>query len=254
METQRFTGKVVFVTGAGSGIGRATATLFAGEGARVYGADVDRDGLATTLAGIRDAGGTADGRPCDVAEMAAVQAAVDGAVAAFGGIDVLCNVAGIGGFKRFEELTEEDWNRTFAVNVTGMFHTVRAALPHLLAPPPGCVVNVGSTASLRGNAYASQYAASKAAVLLFTRSLALEFASRDLRFNCVCPGGVRTPLGRHFLRRDDFEPHLIDYQAPPKSGHFADPIDVARIIAFLASDEARMINGAALTVDGGTLA
>jgi meso-butanediol dehydrogenase/(S,S)-butanediol dehydrogenase/diacetyl reductase len=254
MGTQRFAGKVVFVTGAASGIGRATATLFAEEGAKVYAVDVDRDGLSRTLVGIRETSGTADGRPCDVADMAAVQAAVDAAVAAFGGLDVLCNVAGIGCFKRFEELTEEDWNRTFAVNVTGMFHTVRAALPHLLTPPAGSVVNVGSTASLRGNAYASQYAASKAAVLLFTRSLALEFATRDLRFNCVCPGGVKTPLGRHFLRREDFEQHVIDYQAPPKLGHFADPIDIARIIAFLASDDARMINGAALTADGGTLA
>jgi meso-butanediol dehydrogenase/(S,S)-butanediol dehydrogenase/diacetyl reductase len=254
MEAQRFAGKVVFVTGAGSGIGRATATLFADEGARVHAVDIDRDGLSQTLAGIRDAGGTADGGPCDVADMEAVQRAIHAAVAAFGRLDVLCNVAGIGGFKRFEELSLDDWNRTFAVNVNGMFHTVRAALPHLLAPPAGCVVNVGSTASLRGNAYASQYAASKAAVLMFTRSRALEFASRDLRFNCVCPGGVKTPLGRHFLRRDDFEAHLIDYQAPPKLGHFADPIDIARLIAFLASDEARMINGAALVADGGTLA
>jgi NAD(P)-dependent dehydrogenase (short-subunit alcohol dehydrogenase family) len=254
MGTQRFAGKVVFVTGAGSGIGRATAGLFADEGAKVYAVDIDRDGLSTTLAGIREAGGRADGQPCDVADMDAVQAAVDAAVKAFGGLDVLCNVAGIGGFKRFEELSLDDWNRTFGVNVTGMFHTVRAALPHLLADPVGCVVNVGSTSSLRGTAYASQYAASKAAVLNFTRSLALEFATRDLRFNCVCPGGVKTPLGRHFLRREDFEGHIIDYQAPPKAGHFADPIDIARIIAFLASDEARMINGAALTADGGTLA
>jgi meso-butanediol dehydrogenase/(S,S)-butanediol dehydrogenase/diacetyl reductase len=254
MGTQRFAGKVVFVTGAASGIGRATAELFADEGAKVYAVDVDRDGLSQTLAAIRDANGTAAGQHCDVADMASVQEAVDAGVAAFGGLDVLCNVAGIGGFKRFEELSLDDWNRTFAVNVTGMFHTVRAALPHLLADPVGCVVNVGSTSSLRGTAYASQYAASKAAVLNFTRSLALEFASRDLRFNCVCPGGVKTPLGRHFLRREDFESHLIDYQAPPKFGHFADPIDIARIIAFLASAEARMINGAALTADGGTLA
>src|SRR5215475_13713794 len=252
--TKRFLDKVAFVTGAASGIGRATAVLLANEGAKVFAVDVDRDGLHATLTQIEEVGGIADGRPCDVADMASVKDAVDAAVAAFGGLDVLCNVAGIGGFKRFEELTEEDWNRTFAVNVTGMFHTVRAALPHLLADPVGCVVNVGSTSSLRGTAYASQYAASKAAVLNFTRSLALEFASRDLRFNCVCPGGVKTPLGRHFLRREDYEQHLIDYQAPPKAGHFADPIDIARIIAFLASDDARMINGAALTADGGTLA
>jgi len=254
MATRRFDGKVVFVTGGGSGIGRATATLFAEEGAQVFAVDVERDGLHETLAGIEQAGGAAKGQPCDVADMASVQAAVDAAVAAFGGLDVLCNVAGIGGFKRFEEWSEGEWNRTFAVNVTGTFNTVRAALPHLLAEPSGCVVNVASTASLRGTAYAAPYASSKAALLNLTRTLALEFATRDLRFNCVCPGGVRTPLGRHFLRREDFEMHLIDYNAPPKYTNFADPIDIARIIAFLASDDARMINGAALTADGGTLA
>jgi meso-butanediol dehydrogenase/(S,S)-butanediol dehydrogenase/diacetyl reductase len=252
--TKRFLDKVAFVTGAASGIGRATAVLLADEGAKVFAVDVDRDGLHATLAQIEEAGGAADGRPCDVADMASVKEAVDAAAAKLGGLDVLCNIAGIGSFKRFEELTEEDWNRTFAVNVTGMFHTVRAALPHLLATTPGCVVNVGSTASLRGNAYAAHYSASKAAVLLLTRSLALEFADRDLRFNCVCPGGVKTPLVRNFMRRADFDPHLVDYQAPPKTGHFADPIDIARIIAFLASDDARMVNGATLTADGGTLA
>ncbi len=254
MATRRFEGKAVFVTGGGSGIGRATATLFADEGARVFAVDVDRDGLHETLAGIEQAGGTANGQLCDVADVASVRAAVDAAVTAFGGLDVLCNVAGIGGFKRFEEWSDEEWARTFAVNVTGTFNTVRAALPHLLAEPPGCVVNVASTASLRGTAYAAPYASSKAALLNLTRTLALEFATRDLRFNCVCPGGVRTPLGRHFLRRADFEMHLIDYNAPPKYTNFADPIDIARIIAFLASDDARMINGAALTADGGTLA
>jgi NAD(P)-dependent dehydrogenase (short-subunit alcohol dehydrogenase family) len=250
----RFTGRVAFVTGAGSGIGRATAATFAAEGARVYAVDVNRDGLAETVTSIRAAGGQADGSHCDVADPASVQNAVDAAVAAFGGLNILVNVAGIGGFARFEELELAEWQRTLAVNMTGAFNTTKAALPHLLKPPAGNVVNVASTSALRGVAYAPHYAASKAGLLNLTRSLALEFATRDLRFNCVCPGGVRTPLGRFFLRRDDFEPHLIDYAAPPKPGNFADPSDIAGIIAFLASDDARMINGAALTADGGTLA
>src|SRR5262249_16664194 len=163
-----------------------------------YAVDVDRDGLHATLAAIEQAGGIAQGQPCDVADMTSVQASVDAAVGAFGGIGVLCNIAGIGGFHPFPELPPPPLppppppplptgTRPCWVTVTRMFPPVPAALPHLLADPVGCVVNVGSTSSLRGTAYASQYAASKAAVLNFTRSLALEFASRDLRFNCVCP-------------------------------------------------------------------
>ncbi len=251
---ERFAGRVAFVTGAGSGIGRATASLLAGEGARVFAVDVNRDGLSETVGSIRAAGGQADGTHCDVTDPASVQSAVERTVAAFGGLNVLVNVAGIGGFLRFEELELADWQRTLAVNMTGAFITTKAALPHLLTPPAGNVVNVASTSALRGVAYAPHYAASKAGLLNLTRSLALEFATRDLRFNCVCPGGVRTPLGRFFIRREDFEAHLIDYASPPKPGNFADPVDIARIIAFLASDDARMINGAALTADGGTLA
>ena len=252
---ERFVDKSVFVTGAGSGIGRATARLFADEGARVFAVDVNGDGLLATIDQIRKDDGTAEGGVCDVADMAAVAAAIGNAVKTFGGLDVLVNVAGIGRFARFEEIDEAEFRRTVDVNLGGVFRTVKAALPHLLARCPGAnVVNVGSTASLRGNAYAAPYSASKGAVALLTRSLALEFADRDLRVNCVCPGGVKTPLGRFFLRREDFDQHLIDYQAPPKAGHFADPEDIAGIIAFLASDAARMVNGVTLLADGGTLA
>ena len=138
------------------------------------------------------------------------------------------------------------------MNLTGPFHTTRFALPHLLKPPVGAVVNIASTAGIRGTAYAAAYAASKAGLVNFTKTLALEFASRDLRFNCICPGGVRTPLiAKMFVRRDDLEQNLINYSAPPKIGNLADPIDIARLIAFLASDDARMVNGVALLADGG---
>jgi NAD(P)-dependent dehydrogenase (short-subunit alcohol dehydrogenase family) len=169
----RFRERVVFVTGAGSGIGRATAGLFAGEGAKVFGVDVDRDCLAETIADIRKAGGTAEGTHCDVADVAAVDAAVARCVEAFGGLNVLLNIAGIGGFSRFEEIDEATWQRTLAVNLTGPFHTTKAALPHLLKAPVGNVVNVASTAGVRGTAYAAAYAASKAGLLNFTKTLAL---------------------------------------------------------------------------------
>jgi NAD(P)-dependent dehydrogenase (short-subunit alcohol dehydrogenase family) len=253
--TRRFVERAVFVTGAGSGIGRATAGLFAAEGAKVFAVDVDRDCLAEAITEMRNAGGTAEGTHCDVADGAAVERAVAACVETFGGVNVLLNVAGIGGFQRFEELDEATWTRTLAVNLTGPFHTIRAALPHLLKPPVGTVVSVASTAGMRGTAYAAAYAASKAGLVNFTKTLALEFASRDLRFNCICPGGVRTPLiAKMFARRDDLEQHLIDYSAPPKRGNLADAIDIARLIAFLASDDARMVNGVALLADGGALA
>lgn len=251
----RFAGRIAFVTGAGSGIGRATAGLFASEGAKIFAVDVDRDCLSEAIAELRKGGGAAEGTHCDVADAAAVERAVAGCVEAFGGLNLLLNVAGIGGFQRFEELDEATWTRTLAVNLTGPFHTTRAALPHLLKPPVGAVVNVASTAGIRGTAYAAAYAASKAGLVNFTKTLALEFASRDLRFNCICPGGVRTPLiAKMFVRRDDLEQNLINYSAPPKIGNLADPIDIGRLIAFLASDDARMVNGVALLADGGALA
>jgi NAD(P)-dependent dehydrogenase (short-subunit alcohol dehydrogenase family) len=250
----RFRDRIAFVTGAGSGIGRATAGLFAAEGAKVFAVDVDRDCLAEAIAEIRKAGGAADGTHCDVANAGAVEAAVARCVETFGGLNVLLNVAGVGGFSRFEEIDETTWRRTLDVNLTGPFHAIKAALPHLLKPPVGNVVNVASTAGMRGTAYAAAYGASKAGLLNLTKTLALEFATRDLRFNCICPGGVRTPLiAKMFARRDDLEQHLINYSMSPKQD-LADPEDVARVIAFLASDDARTVNGVGLLADGGALA
>src|SRR6058998_77127 len=248
MSTGRFTDRVLFITGAGSGLARATAKLFAAEGAKVFAVDVNPDGLAETILAIRLAGGTAEGGRCDVADMASVRESVERAASVFGGLNVLVNAAGGGRSARLEEIDEAEWARVLAVNLTGAFNTVKAALPHLLAAR-GNIVNVASSAAMRGQAYAAHYAASKAGLLNFTRAIALEFASRGLRANCVCPGGVKTPLIRHFIPRDDFEKSLVAYYSPPISHQMGEPTDIAHVIAFLASDDARMINGAALVAD-----
>lgn len=249
----RFDGKRVFITGAGSGLARASAKAFAAEGARVFAVDVNEPGVAETIAAIRQAGGTADGGLCDVSQMASVRSAVERAVAAFGGLEILVNAAGVGKAARLEEIDEELWNRTIGVNLNGAFHTVKCAMPHLLATK-GNIVNVASTAALRGQAYAAQYCASKAGLLNFTRSIALEFISRGVRANCLCPAGMNTPFVQPFMPREDFERSLVMYYSPPVPHLMTDPEDMARPLLFLASDEAFMINGAAFVADWGTLA
>src|SRR3989442_11018560 len=253
MSTGRFRDRVLFITGPGSGLAGATAKLFAAEGAKVFAVDVNPDGLAETILAIRLAGGTAEGGRCDVADMASVRDSVERAASVFGGLHVLVNAAGVGRSARLEEIDAAEWARVLAVNLTGPFNTVKAALPHLLAGR-GAVVNVASSAGMRGQAYAAHYAASKAGLVNFTRSIALEFASRGLRINCLAPAGIRSPLIQHFLPRDDFEKSLVAYYSPPVPHRLAEPEDMAKAIAYLASEDAKMVIGAVLVADWGTLA
>ena len=192
--TTRFSGQVAIVTGAGSGIGRATAQRFAAEGAAVVCLDLDADGAAATAAllGERSVAVT-----CDVSDAASVEAAVDAAVTTFGGVDVLANVAGTGGSVVFDDLDLVQWNRTLAVNLTGPFLTTSTVLGHL-EQRGGCIVNVASVAGLTGIAFAAAYAASKGGLVALSRALALELSDRAVRVRCVCPAGVDTPMVERF--------------------------------------------------------
>lgn len=252
--TARFAGKVALVTGAGSGIGKATAERLASDGAAVAILDVAAEGVRETSRAIENQGARCVGLVADVTSESDVASAVARTAEAFGGIDILVNAAGIGRAVRFEHLTVDEWDRVLRVNLFGPFLVTRAALPRMLGRPGANIVNVASIAALRGQAYNTAYCASKAGLLNFTRALALEFATRGLRANCVCPGGVKTPLVKHFVLASDMESHLLAYAMPPVPGKWGQPADVAAAIAFLASEEAHMINGAALVVDFGVLA
>lgn len=245
---ERFGGKHALVTGAASGIGRATAERLAAEGARVFCADLDEQRLAETADVIRAAGGSVATGRLDVSNAQECRRCVEAALAELGRLDVLCNVAGIGIYSHATELSEEQWERVIGVNLSGSFYMSQAAIPHLIETG-GNIVNVASTAGLVGVAYAAAYCASKGGVVLLTRSLAVEFAHRGIRVNCVCPGGVDTPLIRNFTLPEGAKMELFQRMqslGPP----LAKPEEIAASIAYLASDEARFVNGTALAIDG----
>lgn len=232
--------RVVVVTGAGSGIGAATAAAFVELGDRVVGLDV---------AGTAPPG--AELVTCDVTDRAAVTAAIDGA-AVDGRIDVLANVAGIPQFGRLETITEDVWDRTLAVDLKGPFLTIQAALPYLRAAR-GSVVNIASVAGRIPNPYVAAYAAAKGGLVHLSRSLAMELAPDGVRVNCVCPGGVDTPLVAEVAKSypSDLHPRLTDRMNPLLDGtSFMPPSEVAASIVYLSSAAAGYISGAVLALDG----
>jgi len=245
---QRFTDKVVFVTGASSGLGAATALRFAREGAQVFGIGRNEAGLAALRDQVAQCGGSVRTMVVDIAEPAQCRAAIAACVEALGGLDVLVNAAGRHAFRVTAQVTEEQWFEDLAVNLNGPFFLCQAALPQLLARR-GNIVNVASIAAQQGQPYSAAYCSAKHGLLGLTRSLAMEFMKTELRVNAVCPGGMDTPQVRNieFPPEADFE--LVMRSAGVRGMMDAD--EVAAVITFLASAEASAIHGAVYLVDGG---
>jgi NAD(P)-dependent dehydrogenase (short-subunit alcohol dehydrogenase family) len=246
-------GRAVLVTGAASGIGRATVEALAGEGARVVAADVDAEGGNAVAAALRDGGADVRFVAADVADEAAVAAVVAEAVGAFGRLDAAANCAGVGGgHGETHDYPVDVWDRIMNINLRGTWLSLRAELPAILAHGDGgAIVNVSSTLGLRGAPMASAYSASKHGVLGLTRTAAIEYAQRRIRVNAVCPGAIDTPMmDETFARFPGFREALTAFVP---TGRMGTPAEVATAIVWLLSDAASFVTGEALTVEGGLL-
>lgn len=244
----RIEAKTALITGAGTGIGRATALLFAREGARIVLVGRRAHPLEETATAIRAAGGTAVIHPADLKDDRAIRAAVATAVDSFGGLDILVNNAGWSPpWTPIHETTDEVWDEVFEANLKGAFRAIRAALPQIVVRR-GAIVNVASISALKASNSVASYSAAKAGLIALTRCIAAEYGGQGLRCNCIVPSWVETPMTATFLqdattRADVYRRHALQRVATPD--------EIARSILYLVSDDATFVTGAVHAVDGG---
>lgn len=248
--SRRFEGKVVAITGAASGIGKATAERFAAEGALLALCDLHDDGLAQIAERVETPDTKSFVRTVDVSNATAITNFIEDAVGFFGRLDVLVNNAGIGCFGHVDEITPDQWRRTMAVDLDAVFFGSRAALPYL-RETNGCIVNTASISGLFADPGLAAYNVAKAGVVSLTRNMAVDHAKEGIRVNCICPGGVGTAMLKAHMRDADI---MAEYERLVPMGRVGTAEEMAAGIAFLASEDASYITGTTLTVDGGVTA
>lgn len=249
-------GKIAVVTGGGSGIGQAIATVFARQGAQVFVLDLDADAAKATAAAVTAAGGTAHAVACDVSDAAAVTSTFDEIIRRAGRLDILVNNAGVAHVGNIERTPEGDFDRLFRVNVKGVYLCSQAAVPGMVRQGGGVILNMASIVSFIGVADRFAYSMSKGAVLTMTKSVAVDYVKHNVRCNCICPARIRTPFVDGFVKKNypgreaEVLQELSEYQP---MGRMGTPEEVAYLALYLCSDEAAFVTGQAYPLDGGVL-
>ena len=248
---QKLQGKVAVVTGAGSGMGKSIATLFAAEGAKVIAADINQESLNSVIDEIHSSGGEAQAVISDVTKEEDVQNMIDKAVNMYGTLDILVNNAGIlDNFAPAEKVTDQVWEKVFAVNSTGPMRTIRKALPIFIEKKAGIIINIASVGGLVGSRAGAAYTASKHALVGLTKNVGFQYVEYGIRCNAIAPGSVRTNIGNTMCAPDKFcmDRAMAGMNLNPR---IIEPEEIAHVALFLASDDASAINGATITTDAG---
>ena len=249
---RRFEGKTVLITGAGSGIGRATAIAFGAEGANVVACDVNDAGSEATVATLRQSGSNAEYVHVDVSRVSDCATMVERALSRFGRLDVAFNNAGINlAVAPIADIDEAEWQRIVGINLTGVFFAMKAEVPAMKRGGGGAIINTASVGGLIGTAGVTAYCATKHGVVGLTKSAALDYIKDGIRINAICPGGTRTAMLEEWFKHPEVERAAL---AGTPIGRMADPAEIARAVMFLASDESSFMVGHALVADGGLTA